>query len=267
MRDLEVPLRELAPLHGRAGTPALAFDHLLVGQNGVVDGIPVDPGLLAVSETGVPEVEEHLLLVAVVAWIAGRELTAPVERQAHRFELRLHGGDILVGPLLGVDLLFHGGVFGRQAERIPAHGVQHVEAPGALVAGDHVALRVIAHVAHMDAPRRIGEHFEHIVLGLGPIHDGAKGLALVPDLLPPGFGFVKIVARWRRRHGYALKKTEAAADARCGLSRQALRRAIRSRRRCGAGARASGWRSRCRSGSAGRPGRRPSCRRGARSAA
>ncbi len=44
VRDLEVPLGELAALDGGTGAPALTLDHLLVGQNGVVDGIPVDPG-------------------------------------------------------------------------------------------------------------------------------------------------------------------------------------------------------------------------------
>ncbi len=201
LRDLEVPLRELAPLDRRAGAPALALDHLLVGQHRVVDGIPVDPRLLAVGETGLPEVEEHLLLMAVVGRIASGELAVPVERQAHRLELRLHGGDVGVGPFLGMDLVFHGGVLGRQAERVPAHGMQHVEALGALVARDHVALRVVAHVAHMDAPRRIGEHLQHVVFRPGAIHDGAERLALVPDLPPLGFGLAKIVADGCRRHG------------------------------------------------------------------
>ena len=212
VRDLEVPLRELAPLDRRAGAPALAFDHLLVGQHRVVDGIPVDPGLLAVGQARLPEVQEHLLLMAVVAGIAARQLAAPVERQAHRLQLRLHGGDVLVGPLLGMDLLLHRGVLGRQAEGVPAHGMQHVEAAGALVAGDHVALGVVAHVAHVDAPRRIGEHLEHVVFGPRLIHAGAEGLALLPGLLPLGLGFAEVVARWRcggsgcRRHGVIPKK-------------------------------------------------------------
>ena len=193
-----------------AGAPALALDHLLVGQHGLVDGIPVDPGLAAVGEPRLPEVEEHLLLVAVVARVAGRELAAPVERQAHRLELRLHGGDVGVGPFLGMDLLLHRRVLGRQAEGVPAHGMQHVEAAGALVAGDHVALRVVAHVAHVDAPRRIGEHLEHVVLGPRLIHHGAEGLAIVPDLLPLGFGLAEIVARrlgrLGRRHGSGSRK-------------------------------------------------------------
>ena len=49
--------------------------------------------------------------------------------------------------------------------------------------------------------------------GPGAIHLGAEGLAIVPNLLPFGFGLAEIVARWRRRHGRTPKKTAAAADA------------------------------------------------------
>ena len=79
VRDLEVPLRQLAALDGGAGAPALALDHLLVGQHGVVDRIPVHPGLAAVGEPRLPEVKEHLLLVAIVGGIARGELATPVE--------------------------------------------------------------------------------------------------------------------------------------------------------------------------------------------
>ena len=224
-RDLEVPLRQLAALDGGAGAPALAVDHLLVGQHGVVDGIPVDPGFAAIGEAGLPEIEEHLLLVPVVARIAGGELAAPVERQAHRLELRLHRGDVGVGPGLGMDLLLDRGILGRQAEGVPAHRMQHVEALGALVARDHVALGVVAHVTHVDASRWIGKHLEHVVFRPALIHDGAKGLASVPDLLPLGFGLAEVIALGfgrggRRRHGRTPKTTEAAASASCGPSSQ-----------------------------------------------
>ena len=42
VRDLQVIPRDLALFHRRAGAPALAVDHLLVGQHGLVDRVPVD---------------------------------------------------------------------------------------------------------------------------------------------------------------------------------------------------------------------------------
>ena len=76
-----------------------------------------------------------------------------------------------------MDALGHRGVLGRQAERVPAHRMQHVEALRALVARDHVAERVVAHVAHVDAARRIGEHLEHVVFGPGRIVRRREGAA------------------------------------------------------------------------------------------
>ena len=72
-------------------------------------------------------------------------------------------------PLVGVDAVLDGRVLRRQAEGVPAHGVQHVVALHALVAGDHVADGVVAHVAHVELARRVGEHLQAVVLGPGGI--------------------------------------------------------------------------------------------------
>jgi uncharacterized pyridoxal phosphate-containing UPF0001 family protein len=85
-----------------------------------------------------------------------------------------------------MDLVLHRGVLGRHAEGVPAHRVQHVEAAGALVARDDVAHRVVAHVAHVDAPRRIGEHFEHVVLSARIVVPVAGLMCIPPADEPPG---------------------------------------------------------------------------------
>ena len=93
-----------------------------------------------------------------------------------------------------MDLALHGGVLGRHAEGVPAHRMQHVEARGALVARDHVAHGVVAHMAHVDAPRRIGEHLQHVVFRARVVVAGREDAALVPDLLPAGLGLAGVVA-------------------------------------------------------------------------
>jgi hypothetical protein len=193
-RDLEEPLGELALLHGRARAPAAAVDHLLVGEHGLVDRIPVDLGLLALDQSRLQEVEEHALLVLVILRVAGRDLAAPVEGEPHRLELRLHGLDVLLGPGERADLALDGGVLGRQPECVPAHGMQHVEAPRPLVARHHVAHRVIAHMAHMDAPRRIGEHLQDVVFRPRILVAGREDLPLVPEFLPTRLRFAGVVA-------------------------------------------------------------------------
>ena len=93
-----------------------------------------------------------------------------------------------------MDLVLHRGVLGRHAEGVPAHRMQHVEAPRPLVARDHVAHRIIAHMAHMDAARRIGKHLQHVIFRPRIVVAGAEHRRLVPDLLPFGFRFAGVVA-------------------------------------------------------------------------
>jgi hypothetical protein len=51
-----------------------------------------------------------------------------------------------------MDILFHRGILGGQAEGIPAHRVQNVEPLTAFVARHDIAERVTTQVAHMDPP-------------------------------------------------------------------------------------------------------------------
>jgi hypothetical protein len=102
----------------------------------------------------------------------------------YAFELLAHGGNIGVGPLPRMHAFIAGGIFRRQPKCIPAHRVKHVEALRALKASDHVAHGVIAHMPHVDAPRRVGEHLEDVAFGKGGLIDGGKDVAPAPDILP-----------------------------------------------------------------------------------
>ncbi len=192
--DLEDPLAHLALFDHGAGAPAAAVDHLFIGEHGLVHRIPVHLAFLALDETGAHKIEKHLLLVLVIGRVAGRDLAAPVERQPHRFELLLHRRDIVVGPRLGMDLALHRGVLGRHAEGVPAHRMQHVQPHRPFEARHHVAHGVIAHVPHMDAPRRIGEHFQDVVFRARIVVLGREDAALVPDFLPARLGVAGVVA-------------------------------------------------------------------------
>ena len=76
--DLQEPQRDLLALYRRTGTPAAAVDNLLIGQHGLVDWVPVHRGHLLVDQSFLHQLGEEPLLPAVVAGIAGGELTAPV---------------------------------------------------------------------------------------------------------------------------------------------------------------------------------------------
>ena len=192
--DPEEPLRQPALFDRRARPPAAPVDHLFVGQNRLVDRVPVDPAFALVDQPGGDEIEKHFLFVAVIIGVAGGDFTGPVNRQAHHLELAPHGVDIGVGPFGGMDFLFHRRVFRRHAKRVPAHRVQHVEAARALVARDHVAHRVVADVAHVNPARRIGKHFQHVIFRPAGRFLGGETLTVFPGGLPPCLGVFECVA-------------------------------------------------------------------------
>jgi hypothetical protein len=101
--DAQEPLRQQAFLDNRAGAPAATLDHLLVGENRMVDRVPIDPRLTAIGEVLRQEVEEHLLLVPVIFRMARGDLARPVIGEAHALKLGAHRRDILCGPYRGMD--------------------------------------------------------------------------------------------------------------------------------------------------------------------
>ena len=84
-------------------------------------------------------------------------------------------------------------ILGRQAERVPAHGMQHVETAHALHPRYHVANRIIAHVAHVQRAARIGQHFEDVVFWLGWVGFGFENTSFSPSFLPLGFDLLRVV--------------------------------------------------------------------------
>ncbi|MNQ76698.1 hypothetical protein D3C85_915450 [compost metagenome] len=191
--DLEVVHRYLALLHQRAGAPAAAVDDLFVGEDRLVGRVPVDGTVLAVDHALLEQPSEQPLFPAVVVGLAGGDFARPVDGQAQAVQLGLHVGDVLVGPLGGRDVVLHRGVFRRHAEGVPAHGLQHVLAEHALVAGDHVTDGVVAHVAHVQLAARVGEHRQAIEGVLAGLLTHFKGFVRVPVGLRGGFDFAGLI--------------------------------------------------------------------------
>ena len=86
--DAEEPLLELADLDEVAAALAAPVDDLLVGEDGLVVGAPLDGGLAAIGQAALEELEEDPLRPAVVARLVGPELARPVDRDPPLAELR-----------------------------------------------------------------------------------------------------------------------------------------------------------------------------------
>ena len=86
--------------------------------------------------------------------------------------------------VFGMGAVLDRGVLGRQAEGVPAERMQHVEAAHPLHARDDVADHVVADVADVRVPRRVGEHLEAVELRLGRVLGDLEGRARPPAVLP-----------------------------------------------------------------------------------
>ena len=184
--DPEEPLRDQAPLDRGARAPALAVDDLLVGEHRLIDRVPVDQRSFLVDEALPEQLQKKPLLPPVIVRPAGRELAAPIVAETQALELGAHVLDVGVGPLGGRDAVLDGGVLGRQPEGVPAHGLQDIPAPHALVARDHIPDGVVADMPHVELPARIGEHRETVKLLAPGILGGAEYARLLPAALDGG---------------------------------------------------------------------------------
>ena len=187
LRDAQVIHRDLALLDRCAGAPALAIDHLLVGEHGLVDRIPVDDTVLAVGDAFVEHLQEQPLIPSIVRGRAGREFARPVDRPAHRLALPFHVGDVLVRPLRRRDAVFYRCILGRQAECVPPHGHQRILAVHTQIPVHHVVDGVIAHVPHVQLAGWIRQHGDAKKLGSRRGLAGEKRLARRPVCLRGGF--------------------------------------------------------------------------------
>ena len=197
--DLEEPLRDFALLDDGARTPAAAVDDLLIGQHGLIDRVPIDHRIFAIHQAFLHQPGEHALFVDVVIRAAGGEFARPVDRVAQRLQLAAHVVDVGVGPLRRCGLVLDRGVLGRQPEGIPTHRLQHVVSGHAPEPADHIADRVIAHVAHMQRARRVRQHRQAEVFRLVGTLINLERARVAPVGLGSGFG-----GSWRILSGLSL---------------------------------------------------------------
>ena len=193
--DLVVPLLKVALLGLGAATPALALGHLLVSQNGLAGGAPVNRILLTIDQALFPHLLKDPLAPAIVVGAAGLNGAIQVVGEAHaphRGERLVH---VLIRPGGSLRVVLDGSVLSGQAKGVKADGVQHVKAAHAGLTGHGIADGVVARVAHVQVARRIREHFEHVLLGLAGVGVDGKEVGVLPGLHPLGLNGLRVVSR------------------------------------------------------------------------
>ena len=175
--------------------PAPAIDDLLVGQHGSAFRTPVHPAILAIGEVLFKELNEKPLVPFVVVRQAGRHFARPVVGEPEAAHLRLHGGNVAQRPFARRGIVLNGGIFCRQSEGIPTHGMKNVVTVHPHVTRKGIADRIISHVPHVKRARGIGQHFEDVILGLRGMRLGrVKRGILLPALGPFRLDAVGVVA-------------------------------------------------------------------------
>jgi hypothetical protein len=181
--DLHKVHWDIAFFHQRAGAPAASVDHLLVGQHGVVYRIPVHRRRLFVDQPFLEQLGEQPLFPLVVIRLAGCDFAIPVDSQSQTFQLRAHVIDVGIGPGSRRHIVGNRRILGGQPESVPAHGLHDVEALHAVVARQHVAYGVVAHMTHVQLAGGIGEHRQAIVFGLVGHFGCLESARFIPSFL------------------------------------------------------------------------------------
>jgi len=198
----------------------LALDHLCVGQHGLAVGTPVDRRRLVLDESGLVESLEQPLVPPIVVRLTGGDFARPVVAKAHLLEFLAHAPDTRLRPGLGIGLSLERGVLGGEAERVPAHRVEHVVALHSAIASVGVRDRVVSDVTHVERARRVGKHAEDVGRIVGVLVKRVDVVAL-PDVLPELLYLrVIVVARHYRRDplaftqwaGYIIVRPRTAAS-------------------------------------------------------
>ncbi len=87
----------------------------------------------------------------------------------------------------------NGGVLGGQPEGVEAEGRENGESLHGAVANEQVPEGVVADVALMGRPARVGVHAQHVLRGAGIVGIDLVEMAVSPALLPLELDFLHVV--------------------------------------------------------------------------
>ena len=193
--DAQEPLLDFFGFHRRGVVlPAKTVDYLLVRQHRLALRAPVHAAAPPVGQSFFKHPQKEPLVPAVIFRFAGGNFAVPVVAEAETLAHRLHLRDVRVGPFTRRRAALDCGVLSGQSESIPPNGMQHVESTHALVTRYRIADGVVAHVAHVQCPGGIRQHFEKVILGAGTVVIfSVERVLFLPYFLPLRFYCLGIV--------------------------------------------------------------------------
>ena len=148
--DGKKPLREYLLLDKGSTPPWTALGiHLFIGQNCLVDGIPVHLGVALVSQTIPEQVQEKRLSVLVILRSMGSKLSFPVKINFQTLQLFLHLGDIVLRPNFRILFMQNGCILCWQSKRVKTKRIKHLVVSKFVKTGKWVPYIINPSVAQM----------------------------------------------------------------------------------------------------------------------
>ena len=165
LSNVEEPLIHQFLLHLRTGAPRASVSvNLFVGKDRLINWVPINIGFLPVGQAVLVEQREYFLSVLIIAWVMRGQFSIPIKLEAHAVELLLHVRNVLHGPIFRRYVPLNGSILSRQAERVPAHGIDHTLPLLLVISCEHIAYGVDPHMPHVYVSRWIGELSEYVHL-------------------------------------------------------------------------------------------------------
>ena len=163
-----------------------AIYHLFVGKHRTKRRAPVHRHFGDIRQPLPVKLLENPLRPPVVAGIGGVHLAVPVVREAQHPDLLAEAVYVLLRSYGRMGACLHRILLGRKTERIPSHGMEHVEPLHALVPAEDVGGGVALRMAYMKpSSRRVREHVKAVELLLAVVVCVAlECLVLEPIRLP-----------------------------------------------------------------------------------
>ena len=192
------PLALLLANYGAAAALTDALYNLLVGQDALAAGTPVDGHAGLVGQAVLVHLQEYPLRPLVVLGVGGVDYAVPVEAVAEHLQLLRKALYVALRDVVRMHVVGYGVVLGGQAEGVEAYREEDVLALHAALARHDVHRGVRPGMTDMQSlSGGIRELDQGEELLLGPVAGhGLVGLVLKPVILPFLFYTREIVAHF-----------------------------------------------------------------------
>ncbi len=184
-RDLKKPLREVFLFNERVASPAFAVLYFLVCKNSLARRAPVGRSERPVCQAFLIKELEYPLSPLVILGRAGVDLARPIVAYSDQVHLPFISIDILRHGLFRVAVLLYGFIFCGQAECIPTHRMEHIEAFHPFIAAGDIGGNIVSAVTYRKARAAgIRKEIEAVELRLIRRIFSFEEVGLLPALLP-----------------------------------------------------------------------------------